>query len=153
MFIPQTRAMSYRSKHHDETIDLIRNQNPELKTKQTHILLLPELCPMSQNPGKGSELHIHYRAREYFLELFSLDRYINGYIEHMEVRDIEFLAQEVAKDCANALGEKVKVEAFINLEGVNQKQIIRTQAKPLPEFVATRVKTKGRAILTVGDEA
>ncbi len=144
--------MSYRSKHHDQSIDLIRNQNPELKTKQTHILRLPELCPMSKNPGKDSELHIRYRAREYFLELFSLDRYIRGYIEHPMVRDIEFLAQEVAQECANALGEKVKVEAYINLVGVEQKQIIRVVAKPLPEFVATRVKTVGKAILEGSSE-
>ncbi len=128
-FIPETRVMSYRSEHHDETIDLIKNQNPQLETELCHIVRLPQLCPWSKNPAEGSELEIHYRAKGYFLELFSLERYIHGFIGHQKVRDIEYLAQEVAKDCANALGERVDVVANINLAGLNQRQIIKTSAE------------------------
>lgn len=130
MFIPETRVMSYQSPHHDMTIDLIANRNPELKTKQCHILELPILCTRSQNPGAGSELYIRYEAKGYFLELFSLDRYIAAFYLHQEVRDIEFLTQEVAKDCANALGHQVIVEAYVNLNGVKQKQEIIVEAMP-----------------------
>lgn len=140
MFIPDTRVMSYQSPHHGEAIDLIKNRNPTLKTKQCHILEMPILCTKSQNPGKGSELYIRYKARGYFLELFSLDRYIAGFYEHMDVRDIEFLTQEVAKDCANALGDKVTVEAHVNLNGVKQKQIIIVKAKPQKEYREKRGK-------------
>lgn len=129
MFIPETRVMSYQSPHHEMTIDLIANRNPELKTMQCHILELPILCVRSQNPGKGSELHIRYEAKDYFLELFSLDRYIAAYHQHQDVRDIEFLTQEVAKDCANALGHQVTVEAYVNLNGVKQKQQIIVEAR------------------------
>ncbi|UNM95053.1 hypothetical protein MMG00_07340 [Ignatzschineria rhizosphaerae] len=130
MFIPETRVMSYQSPHHDMTIDLIANRNPKLKTKQCHILELPILCTRSQNPGAGSELYIRYEAKGYFLELFSLDRYIAAFYLHQEVRDIEFLTQEVAKDCANALGHQVIVEAYVNLNGVKQKQEIIVEAMP-----------------------
>lgn len=130
MFIPETRVMSYQSSHHDMTIDLIANRNPKLKTKQCHILELPILCTRSQNPGAGSELYIRYEAKGYFLELFSLDRYIAAFYLHQEVRDIEFLTQEVAKDCANALGHQVIVEAYVNLNGVKQKQEIIVEAMP-----------------------
>lgn len=134
MFIPDTRVMSYKSPHHDATIDLIKNRNPELKIKQCHILAMPILCTRSQNPGAGSELYIRYKAKGYFLELFSLDRYIAAFYEHQDVRDIEYLTQEVAKDCANALGDKVTVEAYVNLNGVNQRQEIVVKAEPLEEY-------------------
>lgn len=130
MFIPETRVMSYQSPHHEMTIDLIANRNPHLKTEQCHILAMPILCTRSQNPGAGSELYIRYKAKGYFLELFSLDRYIAEFYQHQDVRDIEYLTQEVAKDCANALGQKVIVEAHVNLNGVKQKQHILVKAKP-----------------------
>lgn len=130
MFIPETRVMSYQSPHHEMTIDLIANRNPHLKTTQCHILAMPILCTRSQNPGEGSELYIRYEARGYFLELFSLDRYLAAFYEHMTVRDIEYLTQEVAKDCANALGQSVVVEAHVNLNGVKQKQHIIVEAMP-----------------------
>ncbi len=142
MFIPDTRKMSYQSPHHSMTIDLIANRNPALHTKQCHIVSMPILCTKSQNPGAGSELYIRYRAKGYFLELFSLDRYIAAFYQHQDVRDIEFLTQEVAKDCANALGQKVTVEARVNLNGVEQKQIIRVKAEPLPEYRAQKGKKR-----------
>lgn len=130
MFIPETRVMSYQSPHHEMTIDLIANRNPDIKTVQCHILAMPILCTRSQNPGSGSELYIRYQAQGYFLELFSLDRYMAAFYEHMDVRDIEYLTQEVAKDCANALGHQVTVEAHVNLNGVKQKQEIVVEAMP-----------------------
>lgn len=155
MFIPETRVMTYQSPHHDVAIDLIQNRNPDLKTDQCHIVDMPILCTRSQNPGAGSELFIRYKARGYFLELFSLDRYIAAFYEHMDVRDIEYLTQEVAKDCANALGQKVTVEARVNLNGVKQKQIIIVEAKPEPKYKEHRVKTKGHQLLleAVKDES
>lgn len=147
MFIPETRVMTYHSPHHDVAIDLIQNRNPELKTDQCHIIAMPILCTRSQNPGEGSELFIRYKARGYFLELFSLDRYMAAFYEHMDVRDIEYLTQEVAKDCANALGQKVTVEARVNLNGVKQKQIIIVEAKPAARYKEHRIKTKGRNLL------
>lgn len=138
MFIPETRAMSYYSPHHEVSLDLIPNRNPGLLIEQAHQLQLPILCPASKNPAPGSELEIHYLGGRYFLELFSLERYLNGFIGHQEVRDIEYLVQEVAKDCAAALGVRVTVVGRIILAGLKQRQVIKVEAEPLKSLMEGR---------------
>ncbi len=75
-------------------------------------------------------MSIRYQAAGHFLELFALEAYFKGYIGHPLVRDIEYLTQEVAKDCAAALGLKVTVTAHIYLAGLGQQQILTTVATP-----------------------
>lgn len=78
-------------------------------------------------------MRIHYQAGTRFLELFALEAYFKGYIGHTMVRDIEYLTQEVAKDCAHALGQSVTVTAHIHLAGLAQQQILTTTA-PKPSY-------------------
>lgn len=122
----------YISAHHPYPLKTINNPNPHLFSEQTHIITLPELCPASHNPGPGSSMSIRYEAAEHFLELFALEAYFKGYIGHPMVRDIEYLTQEVAKDCSAALGLSVTVTAHIYLAGLAQQQILTTTA-PKPE--------------------
>ncbi|MBP6115631.1 MAG: hypothetical protein KBC57_11060 [Neisseriaceae bacterium] len=118
----------YHSPHHQQPLKTINNPNPHMHSEQTHIMTLPELCPASHNPGPGSTMSIRYQANDRFLELFSLEAYFKGYIGHPIVRDIEYLTQEVAKDCAQALGLSVTVTAHIYLAGLAQQQILTTTA-------------------------
>ncbi|TEA77016.1 hypothetical protein [Allopusillimonas ginsengisoli] len=102
-------------------LKIIRNPNPLMTTRQAHHVTLPELCPASHNPGPGSSLCIRYRSRGAFLEVFSLAGYIRAFIGHPVVRDVEMLAQVVARDCAQALGHKVKVTAVFELPALGQR--------------------------------
>lgn len=123
-----TVVLQYASEHHDFPIDLIRNQYPELKTAVKHVIQLPILCNASQNPKAGSTISISYTADLVLLELFSLEKYINAFIGHKTVRDLEYLTQVIALECCRALKVETTVTADIILEGLNQSQIITVTA-------------------------
>lgn len=134
MFVPQINTVDgkdYYSKHHNNPIKLISNPNKHLYTKQKHKIFLPILCVASYNPLDGSYIAISYKAKDYFLEIFSIEKYLQGFIGHSKVRDIEFFIQEIAQDFSNALNLKVKIKAKILLNGLKQEQIIKIKTFPL----------------------
>ncbi len=75
------------------SIKTIPNARPHLSTVVEHILELPELCPVTRNPASGSTLTLRYVAGERLLELFSLEAYIDTFVGHAVVRDLEFLCR------------------------------------------------------------
>jgi len=122
----------YTSPHNGRLIKTIGNQRPQMAMTVEHVLLLPELCPASKNPKPGSSVTVRYEAGARLLELFSLDQYIDGFVGHRIVRDIEFFTQVVGEDCANALGQAVEVFADIELNAVRQRQKVSLTARPTP---------------------
>jgi 7-cyano-7-deazaguanine reductase len=108
----------------------IANAKPGLHTVVEHVLYLPELCPASRNPAPGSTLTLRYVAGERLLELFSLDRYIDAFLAHPVVRDIELFVQTAAQDAANAAGVEVTATAEVRLNGLRQGQRVTVMAVP-----------------------
>lgn len=108
----------------------IANARPGLPTVVEHILHLPELCPASHNPAPGSTLTLRYAAGERLLELFSLDTYIDAFVAHPVVRDMELFVQTVAQDAANAAGVEVTATADVRLNRVRQGQRVTVVAAP-----------------------
>lgn len=108
----------------------IPNPNPHIKTRQVHHLALPELCPASHNPGAGSSLRIRYAGKASFLEVFSLTAYVHAFIGHPVVRDVEMLTQVVARDCARALGRKVRVSGVFELPALGQRVETHVTGRP-----------------------
>ncbi|GAA5534901.1 hypothetical protein [Deinococcus aluminii] len=108
----------------------IPNARPHLPTVVEHVLHLPELCPASHNPAPGSTLTLRYVAGERLLELFSLDTYIDAFVGHPVVRDMEFFVQTVAQDAANAAGVEVTATADVRLNLVRQGQRVTVVAVP-----------------------
>jgi len=116
---PQTTG--YISPDTGAVLNTIANPNPHLNTQQTHCLQLPQLCPASKNPGNGSTLRISYVGKQRFLEVFSLSTYIQSFIAHPKVRDVELFTQTIARDCHQALGgEAVQVQGHFELPGIGQ---------------------------------
>ncbi len=105
-------------------LKVIANARPDLQTDTEHVLHLPELCPMTHNPKPGSTLTLKYRAGANLLELFSLDAYIDAFVGHPVVRDMEFFVQTVAEDAANALGLEVTALAEVSYNRLRQGQRI-----------------------------
>lgn len=110
----------------------IGNARPDLDTRIEHVLLLPVLCLVTQNPRAGSTLTLSYAAGESLLELFSLDTYIDGFIGHATVRDMEYFVQTVAQDAADALGHEVRAQAEVWFNRLRQGQRIDVRATPQP---------------------
>ncbi len=77
--------------------------------RQIHEVTIPPLCTKTGNPVKGSKLAIAYSPGAKLLEVYSLTEYIASFVGSNDVRDIEQLAQTVARDCAEVLGVKVSV--------------------------------------------
>lgn len=108
----------------------IANARPDVDTLVEHVLFLPELCPATLNPKPGSTLTLRYQAGELLLELFSLDTYIDAFIGHTVVRDMEFFVQTVALDAAHALGGEVTAVADVTFNRLRQGQRITVKATP-----------------------
>lgn len=125
---PQTPG--YHTPDTGAVLKTIANPHPAIKTRQKHILAIPELCPASRNPGAGSMLEIDYRGRQHFLEVFSLSAYLRAFIGHPRVRDVELLTQTIARDCAAALGHKVRVTGRFELPGIEHCVVTQATARP-----------------------
>ena len=108
----------------------IANARPSLDTWVEHVLELPELCPATRNPRPGSTLTLKYRAGERLLELFSLDPYIDAFIAHPVVRDMELFVQTVAGHAADALGHEVEAHAEVAYNRLRQRQRVIVRAWP-----------------------
>jgi hypothetical protein len=75
-------------------------------------------------------LAISYTAADRFLELFSLDAYMAGFVGHTVVRDMELLVQTVALHAAYAVGVPVTVCADLQYRLLRQGQRIEVTAQP-----------------------
>jgi NADPH-dependent 7-cyano-7-deazaguanine reductase QueF len=115
-------VLEFPSRHRTALLKTIDNAHPKLQMRVEHRVDLPELCPYSHNPAKGSHLWIRYQGGEQLLELFALEQYILGFHGHTIVRDMEYFVQEVAIDCSAALGTTVEVFAELEFNGVAQGQ-------------------------------
>ena len=88
-----------------------------VETFEWHILPLPPMCPVSDNPQPGSTLFVLYRPVTSFLEVYSLRTDINTYIGGRgAIRDMEGTIQQIAQDCSNAIQAYVVVGAIIRLQ-------------------------------------
>lgn len=93
--------------------------NPQpLTTYSIHQLDLPQMCPVSGNPKPGSHIRILYKANDKFLEVYSLQKYVNSFIggHSSGIRDMEQTIQKIADDCTLILGVPVKVYANLILD-------------------------------------
>lgn len=92
---------------------------------ERHELELPQRCPMTKNPQPGSFIRIRYRPANFILEVQSLHDYIKEYIGgRLDVRSMEGMIQNIAQDCANASGVKVRVKAKMILNPPQTMKLI-----------------------------
>ena len=119
--------LTHESSHVAAPLKTIANARPHLKTQIEHIVTLPILCPVSNNPALGSTLAIAYTAGERILEIFALEAYIQAYHGHTIVRDMEFFVQVVGEECAKALQHGLISSADIIFNGLAQRQRISVQ--------------------------
>ena len=67
-------------------------------------------CPHSGYPLAGSWVEVQYTPAAVILELSAIASHLPTYAT--EARDVETVAQMLAKDCAEALGVPVTIEAY-----------------------------------------
>ncbi|KEF33843.1 MULTISPECIES: hypothetical protein [Deinococcus] len=136
--------------HPAERLRTIANARPSLPTVVEHVLELPELCPKTRNPAPGSTLSLRYVAGERLLELFSLDHYVDAFVGHPVVRDMEVFVQVAAQDAANAAGVTVTASADVGFVGLRQRQRVTVVARPQLPTAQGQMEGEGE---TPGDGA
>lgn len=113
-----------------------RNTQRGIPVTEWHILPFSDMCPFSHNPQVGSYLSILYQPERTFLEVYTLEAYVNDYKGGRgDVRDMEGMIQRVAQDCANVLDTGVCVGAMIRLHDGNT-MIVMARAMPCYTFMA-----------------
>jgi NADPH-dependent 7-cyano-7-deazaguanine reductase QueF len=101
------------------------NTRSSVKTVLVHELDLPACCPVSGNPQPGSAIRISYKPDTCFLEVYALRKYIDSYRGGRgDVRDMEGMIQQIALDCAAAVGVPVTVVASIVLQRGDKMRIV-----------------------------
>jgi 7-cyano-7-deazaguanine reductase len=111
-------------------IQTVDNQHPAMPMLQRHVVNVPALCPATHNPQPGSTLTLTYLPAAKLLELYALTDYVHSFVGHQTVRDIEYFAQTLAQDCADALGVAVSVRTHFVL---HLDQMVKLRIKALPK--------------------
>ena len=79
--------------------------------------LPPSCCPVSRNPQSGS-ITVRFRPCGQVLEVYSVATYLKSFIGGHESgeRNMEGMIELIARDCATALGVRVRVRANMVLD-------------------------------------
>src|SRR5258708_39212989 len=103
---------------------------------ESHVLDIPQCCPVSHNPLSGSTITICYRPMDTVLDVIPLPIYIRSFIGglrnaagEIEVRDMEHMIQRIANDCCQAVGVPVRVYARLLLRPT-QTMLLKDRAYP-----------------------
>jgi NADPH-dependent 7-cyano-7-deazaguanine reductase QueF len=109
--------------------ETIPNARPVLTTWVELRNSFAGLCPMSGEPQEGSTITISYDAGALLLETKALRRYLKTFVGENPhgVRDLEEAAQQIALDCAAALGVAVTVTADYLLVAGAMRVVVRSQ--------------------------
>lgn len=90
--------------------------------REQHVLEIPPCCPVSKNPRPGSTITISYFPCGRSLEIASLYAYIHTFVGGLRdeqgelvVRDMEGMLMAIAQHCAQVLGQRVTLEADLQL--------------------------------------
>lgn len=111
-------------------LPLIENERPETPLWMEHEVDLPACCPVTGNPRPGSIVKIRYRPAGWLLEVFGLRTYIRSFVGGREgVRNMETMLQEIALECAAAVGVVVTVRAELVLAPAQRLKLV-CRAKP-----------------------
>jgi NADPH-dependent 7-cyano-7-deazaguanine reductase QueF len=125
----QSEALNNTHWRYKMTLLTQPNEHPEIKLYEQHIVKLPACCPVSGNPQAGSTITISYTPAACFLEVYSLQKFVNSFVGGREgVRDMEGMVQVIAHETAKALGVTVKVRADLNLQN-EQRMVLRVRAE------------------------
>lgn len=106
-----------------KTVDLQTIENATIGSAyEQHVLELPPCCPVSKNPRPGSTITISYSPCSRSLDIISLAGYIHTFIGgkyddqgQLEIRDMEGMLMAIARHCARVLGQRVTLEADLQL--------------------------------------
>jgi 7-cyano-7-deazaguanine reductase len=94
-------------------LDVLPNRNLAISTRVRLRTPYAGACPHSGYPLAGSWIEVQYTPAAVILELSAVAQHLPTYAD--EARDVETVAQMLARDCAAALGVPVTTEAYYRL--------------------------------------
>lgn len=94
-------------------MNTLPNHNPAIHTQITIRTPYSAACPVSGYPLVGSWIEVSYAPAAVILELSAVAVHLPTYAD--EARDVETVAQLLARDCTEALGVPVNVSVYYRL--------------------------------------
>lgn len=91
-------------------LETLPNREPEIKTTVRLRTPYVKACPVSDYPLEGSWVEVQYTPAALILGLDSVARHLPTYAD--QARDVETIAQLLARDTSAALGVPVIVSAY-----------------------------------------
>lgn len=92
------------------TLGTLPNRQPEIRTTVRLRTPYAGACPVSGYPKEGSWVEVCYSPAALILELSAVAQHLPTYAD--EARDVETVAQLLARDCTAALGVPVTIAAY-----------------------------------------
>lgn len=88
---------------------------------QTHRIFFSDLCPVSTNPKAGSFIEITYTPQDYFLEVYSLQKFVDSFsggkrLRDTFIRDMEQTIQAISQECVYCVQVPCQVKAHLILD-------------------------------------
>lgn len=114
---------------------MIRTCDPNVPAFISHLVPIPECCPVSKNPKAGSTIRVSYRPRDIVVPVEALEEKVRGYIGGFEtIRGMEEMIQDLARWSCEATGVRVRVvaELLIAPPYGGDQQTMRVSARSTP---------------------
>lgn len=93
---------------------MTRTCDPTIAVFVSHLVPIPECCPVSKNPKPGSTIRVSYLPKNIVVPVEALEERVRGYVGGFEsIRGMEEMIQDISRWCADETG--VAVRAVANL--------------------------------------
>lgn len=111
---------------------MTRTCDPTVPAFVSHLVPIPECCPVSKNPREGSTIRVSYRPARIVVPVESLESKVRGYIGGFEsIRGMEEMIQDIARWCSSETGVPVRAVADLIIQPPygGPKQRMRVSAR------------------------
>lgn len=83
----------------------------------SHLVPIPECCPVSHNPRPGSTVRVSYLPKQLVVPVEALEERVRCYVGGFEsIRGMEEMIQDIAKWCADETGVSVRAVADLVIQ-------------------------------------
>lgn len=115
----------------------MRTCDPTVSAFVSHLVPIPECCPVSKNPKAGSTIRVSYLPRAIVVPVEDLEEKVRGYIGGFQsIRGMEEMIQDIARWCSGETGVSVRAVADLIIQppygGELQKMRVSARHYPAP---------------------
>jgi len=114
---------------------MIRTCDPTVPAFVSHLVPIPECCPVSHNPKPGSTIRVSYRPASIVVPVEALEEKVRSYIGGFEsIRGMEEMIQDIARWSCAETGVPIRAVADLVIQPPygGPEQAMRVSARATP---------------------